>query len=123
MRKKEKDLGFLIPVVIFAVFFVGATILLSYALTPIQETIIERLHTPVNVDVLSSATNHDLTCHKVGLYTDWDEGFGGGLSGFLTGIYAGEHARQMFFENDCSLVCYKYWESEKMCLGELYPHE
>lgn len=113
------DLILLLPIAIFLV----ATIWAITTLTEIQETIMERLHTPVNNPVLPDRINKDLTCHKVGLYTDWDEGFGGGLGYFLTGINVGEHARQMFFENDCSLICYKYWESEKMCLGELYPHE
>lgn len=54
----KKDLGFLIPVVILAVSFVGITIVLSYALTPIQETIIERLHTPVNNPILTNNIVH-----------------------------------------------------------------
>jgi len=119
----KKDLGFLIPVVVLAVFFVGITIVLSYALTPIQETIIERLHTPVNNPILTNNMNHDLTCHKMGLYTDWDERWTGKLSGYLTGIYAGEHARQMFFEYGCYDTCHKYWESDKVCIAELFPHE
>lgn len=115
----KQDLLFLIPIAIF----VALAIWLSITLTPIQETIMERLHTPTNMDILSDNMNHDLTCHKVGLYTDWDEGWYGKLSGYLTGIYTGEHARQMFFEYDCSLTCYEYWESNKLCLAELYPHE
>ena len=99
------------------------TIWLSIALTPIQESIIINIHKPTNVDVLPAHMNKDLTCHKIGLYTDWDEGWNGKSSGYLTGIYVGEHARQMFFEFDCSLVCYKYWESDKVCIAELYPHE
>ena len=120
---KKENLIFLVPIVIIAV----ATIWLSMALTPIQETVIERLHVPVNVDVLSSATNHDLTCFKIGLYTNWDERWTGKLSGYLTGIYAGEHARQMFFEYDCychdSTHGMRNWHSDKMCLAELYPHD
>jgi len=102
---------------------VGATIGLSYALIPIQESIIVDIHTPTDLSSLPDSWNDDLTCHKVGLYTDWDEGWNGKLSGYLTGIYVGEHARQMFFEYDCSLVCYKYWESDKVCIAELFPHE
>jgi len=119
----EDKLMFLILTTIGTVVIVGATIWLSMALTPIQESIIVTIHTPTNVDVLPANMNKDLTCHKIGLYTDWDEGWNGKLSGYLTGIYAGEHARQMFFEFDCSLVCYKYWESDKVCIAELYPHE
>jgi len=113
----------LIPIIVI----VGATVWLSYALTPIQETIIERLHTPVNNPLLPDRYNDDLTCHKVGLYTNWDERWTGKLSGYLTGIYAGEHARQMFFSYGCicdeSIHGADYWQSNKMCLRELYPHE
>jgi len=120
---------YLIPVVFFTVFFVAITIVLSMALTPLYETIIERLHTPVNNPVLTASMNKDLTCHKMGLYTDWDEGWNGKLGGYVTGIYVGEHARQMFFEYGCNLTCNKsihgdsYWQSDKICIAELYPHE
>lgn len=93
------------------------------SLTEVQTSIMETIHTPVNDPILPDHMNEDLTCHKVGLYTDWDEGFGGGLNGFLTGIYAGEHARQMFFEYGCYDTCHKYWESDKVCISELFPHD
>ncbi len=109
----------LIPILVIA----GATIWLSFALTPIQEGIMDTLHTPTNVDVLPAHMNKDLTCHKIGLYTDWDEGWTGKLSGYVTGIYVGEHARQMFFSYDCSLTCHEYWLSNKVCIAELFPHE
>ena len=116
---KKNDLVLLLPIaIIFGVSFWAIN-----SLTEIQTGIMETIHTPTNIDVLPDHMNKDLTCHKVGLYTDWDEGFGGGLSSFLTGIKVGEHARQMFFSYDCSLTCYKYWESDKICLAELYPHE
>ena len=113
----------LIPIAIGITVIVVSTVLLSYALTPIQESIMYDLHTPTNIDVLPANMNEDLTCHKVGLYTDWDEGWGGGLSALVTGIYVGEHARQMFFEYGCYYTCHEYWESEKVCIAELFPHE
>jgi len=67
--------------------------------------------------------NLDLTCHKLGLYTDWDEGLIGTFTTWITDVDAGEHARQLFFENDCSSLCHKYWVSDKICLAELYPRE
>ena len=116
---RKEGLLLLIPIAIF----VGITIFTANNLTELYTDIIERLHTPVDNPVLPDRVNKDLTCHKAGLYTDWDERFFGNLGYFMTGISVGDHARQMFFEYDCSLVCYKYWESDKMCLGELYPHE
>ncbi len=118
MRKDDQVL-----LVAMVTIIVLMTIWLNVALTPIQERIMDRLHTPTNVDVLPAHMNKDLTCHKVGLYTDWDEGWFGDLGAYVTGIYVGEHARQMFFSYDCSLTCHKYWESDKVCIAELYPHE
>jgi len=115
---KKQDLILLIPIA----FMIGSSFWAINTFTGIQTSIMETIHTPTNVDVLPTHMNEDLTCHKVGLYTDWDEGWTGKLTGYLTGIYAGEHARQMFFEYNCSLTCYNYWESNKICLAELYPH-
>ncbi len=120
MKKEEKILY-----VVFALIFIAGCYAMYYATTSLIElhtSIMERLHTPVNNYILTDNMNHDLTCHKVGLYTDWGEDFFG-LSKYITGIDVGKHARQMFFEYDCSLSCHEYWQSEKVCIAELYPHE
>jgi len=111
--------------------FIASGYVLYYSTTGLIELhtgIIESLHTPTNLDVLPAHMNKDLTCHKVGLYTDWGEGMFA-FSKYISGIDVGEHARQMFFEYDCSLTCHKstngmkYWQSDKICIAELYPHE
>ncbi len=94
----------------------------TISLIELHTKIIEDLHTPYD-DPLLGKYNHSLTCHKVGLYTDWDESWHGAQTKYITGIDVAEHARQMFFEYDCSLSCHKYWESDKVCIAELYPHE
>jgi hypothetical protein len=107
---------YLIPIALGIV----ATAWMINNLYELNTGIIDRLDTPTNIDVLPDYMNHDVYCHKIGLYTDWDEYWSTAFSEFVTGIHIGEHARKLFFENDCSLTCYKYWESNKICLGELY---
>jgi len=94
----------------------------TVSLIELHAGIIEDLNIPYD-DPLLGKYNHGLTCHKVGLYTDWDESWHGAQSKYITGIDVAEHARKMFFEYNCNLECNKYWESNKICLAELYPHE
>jgi hypothetical protein len=112
---------FLIPILLFSV--AGYLLYTSTMnLTELGERIIVDLETPYDDPTLAEY-NHSLTCHKVGLYTDWDEDWDGDLMSYLTGIDVGDRARELFFEYDCSLLCHKYWESSKVCLAELYPYE
>ena len=116
---KREDLLLLIPIA----FVIGVSYVAISVLYELNTDIVNDLHTPFNIDVLPDHMNKDLTCHKVGLYTNWDEGWMGSFDAFVTGIDVAGHARQLFFAYDCSLVCYKYWESDKICIAELYPHE
>ena len=109
---------------LLAVLLIAGSYMLFYSITSLIELhtgIIDRLHTPVNLEV-SDRFNHDLTCHKVGLYTDWGEGVSD-FSKYVSGIDVGEHARQMFFEYGCYDTCHEYWQSDKVCIAELHPHE
>lgn len=110
---------FLIPI-IAGIGIAGVSV---HSLTILNEGIIENLNTPIDVSTLPADINHELTCFKVGLYTNWDEDWDGDFTSWLTGVDVGDHARQMFFEYDCSLTCYKHWVSDKPCLAELYPRE
>ena len=110
---------FLIPIIV-GIGIAGVSV---NALTILNEGIVENLNTPINDPILPADINHELTCFKVGLYTDWDEDWDGDFTSFLTGIDVGDHARQMFFEYDCSLTCPEHWKSNKVCLAELYPYE
>lgn len=121
----------IIAYVVVALLLIAGGYVLYYStigLIDLHTGIIERLHTPTNLEVLPDHMNKDLTCHKVGLYTDWGEGIFD-FSKYISGIDVGKHARQMFFEYDCSLTCNKslhgdsYWQSNKVCIAELYPHE
>lgn len=112
----RKELLLLIPIA----FAFGISAWMVSNLSELNTEIIADLDTPTNIAVLPADMNHDVYCHKIGLYTDWDERWTGGFSAFVTGIDVAGHARKLFFENDCSLTCYKYWESNKICLGELY---
>jgi len=114
MRKEQ--LLLLIPIALG----LGVSVWAVNSLYELNTEIIAHLDAPINIAVLPADMNHDVYCHKIGLYTDWDEGWTGGFSAFVTGIDVADHARKLFFENDCSLTCYKYWESNKICLGELY---
>ncbi len=106
----------LIPIVA-SISLVGYS---TYNLYILNTGIIEDLNTmPYDIPELDRY-NHDLTCHKLGLYTDWDEGFIGTFTTWITDVNAGEHARELFFENDCSSLCHKYWVSDKICLAELH---
>ncbi len=120
MRKEEK-----IIYVFLAFMIIAGGYVLYYSTTGLIELhtgIIERLHTPTNLDVLPASWNDNLTCHKVGLYTDWGEGTFD-FSKYISGIDVGEHARQMFFEYGCYYTCHEYWQSDKVCIAELFPHE
>ena len=90
----------------------------TISLIELHTGIIEDLNTPYD-DPLLAKYNHDLYCHKIGLYTDWDETYHGAGSKYITGIDVAEHARKLFFENNC--LCHEFWTSEKLCLAELYP--
>ena len=111
---------FLIPILVG----MGIAGTAMYSLVILNEGIVDNLNTPINDPILTDDINHDLTCFKVGLYTNWDEGWVGDFTSFITGIDVGDHARQMFFEYGCncndSTRGMKNWISDKICLAELH---